>query len=156
VVDFSVVAGKGEKMFYIGFVTASRMDAQGEPYAEGELTAGRHSERFRADLRVWRKADYENQWKEGVARLLSGAKSSALVTSLCQSGEETSVELVPLSRRGGTVSIGERAVLTEALPEPLDVGIAYELVAEREAETRSARPQAEVPLGQLATFTIDV
>ena len=142
-------------MFYIGFVTASRVDAQGEPYAEGELTAGRHSERFRADLRVWRKADYESQWKKGVARLLSGAEASALVTSLSQSGEETSVELVPLSRRGGKVSIGERAVIVDTLPDPTDLSVAYELVAERGASASSARPQAEVPLGQLATFTID-
>ena len=142
-------------MFYIGFVTASRVDAQGEPYAEGELTAGRHSERFRADLRVWRKADYENQWKKGVARLLSGAESSALVTSLSQSGEETSVELVPLSRRGGKVSIGERAVVVDVLPEPIDLSIAYELVAERGTAVSNATSQAEVPLGQLATFTID-
>ena len=141
-------------MFYIGFVTASRVDAQGEPYAEGELTAGRHSERFRADLRVWRKADYESQWKTGVARLLSGAESSALVTSLSQSGDETSVELVPLSRRGGKVSVGERAVIVDTLQEPIDLSIAYELVAERGAGS-GERPQAEVPLGQLATFTID-
>jgi hypothetical protein len=143
-------------MFYIGFVTASRVDAQGVSYAEGELTAGEHSERFRSDLSVWRKADYEKQWKQGVARLLSGAQSSALVTSFSGAGADGSVELLPLSRHGGTVLVGERAVLAEGLPEPFEVSAVYDVVAEREtaAET-AATAEAEVPLGQLATFTMD-
>ena len=142
-------------MFYIGFVTASRIDAHGEPYCEGELTAEDHSERFRSDLRTWRKSDYESQWKQGVARLLAGAESSVLVTCLRREGDESSVELVPLSRRGGTVTVGERAVITEPLSEPLDLAVVYDIVAERGVAAERALAQAEVPLRQLATFTID-
>ena len=144
-------------MFYIGFITASRVDAHGVPHAEGELTAGTHDERFRSDLRVWRKADYERQWRQGVARLLSGAESSVLVTSFAAPDPDGGLQFIPMWREGGTVYVGEAREVTEPLPEPFDVATVYELVEDRVPEIAATRPltYGHVPLGQLTAFTLE-
>jgi CdiI N-terminal domain len=40
----------------------------------------RHAERFAAPLYYWDESDYEEQWRQGVERLVGGADTSCLVT----------------------------------------------------------------------------
>jgi hypothetical protein len=144
-------------MFYIGFITATRVDERGVPYAEGDLSADAYRDGFLSDLRLWSKREYEAQWKQGVARLLTGAQSSALVTSLPPADDEDGLRLIPLWRDGGIVYVGGSRVLKDARPEPFDVASIYERVGELPAMTdeRVAKTYGRVPLGQLATFSMD-
>ena len=139
----------GRTVFFIGFVTAPRIDDHGRSYAEGELTAGEHQERFRSDLRVWHRNEYKSQWKQGVARLLAAAQSSALVTSFGGAGSE--LRIIPLWREGGTVQVGEGRVISESLPESFDPGSIYDRVDELVAPT----VKRQLPLGELTAFAID-
>jgi hypothetical protein len=136
-------------MFFIGFVTAPRVDEQGRSYAEGELVAGEHQERFRSDLRAWHKNEYESQWKQGVARLLAGAQSSALVTSF--GGPAGELRIIPLWREGSTVRLGEGRVISESLPEPFDPAGIYARVDELVAPTS----KRQLSLSHLTAFAID-
>jgi len=143
-------------VFYIGFVTAARVDAAGGRYAEGELTLGGASARFQSDLGSWSMRDYEAQWREAIARLLAGQPTSALVTSY--RGPETGHHLIwPMWREGTTVHLQERLVLTEQLPEPFDPASVYALVGERVTVSEGGLPISEwsIPIRQLATFLLD-
>jgi len=70
-------------MFYIGFKSGPRMDADGWRHAIGGIELGAESDSFAADLGTWSPQDYEAQWREAIARLAAGQPSSALVTSYC-------------------------------------------------------------------------
>src|SRR5262245_22084837 len=63
----------GLQMFGIRVFTPPLTGDDGWPHAGAELRVGVDRMPFRVDLRYWRIADYERQWKEGIARLTSGA-----------------------------------------------------------------------------------
>ena len=108
-------------MFYIGFITATRVDDQGAPYADGELSADAHRAPFRSDLRLWSKREYEKQWREGVARLVAGKHAAALVTSY--RGPTGGLTL-------GSPSTGTVTILTDDWTPPRTVTIAGASVPE--------------------------
>ena len=68
-------------MFYIGFKSPPRVDAEGWRHAIGGIELGGASDSFPADLGTWSPQDYEAQWREAIARLAGGERSSALITS---------------------------------------------------------------------------
>jgi hypothetical protein len=143
-------------VFYIGFVSGPRVDAEGWPHAEGELTLGEYAERFESDLRFWSVAEYEGQWRDAVLRLVGGAPSSALVTSY--RGPGAGVHFVwSLWRDGDTVHVQETPVPTESLSAPFDPARAWDYVGPRHTVTEDGAtiPEWAVALAQLATFVLD-
>lgn len=140
-------------MFYVGFVSAKRVDEQGWPHAEGELTVGGHAARFRADLRAWSMRDYERQWRDAVARLLGGETTSALLVSY--RGPDADYHTAwAMWREGTTVHLQERVIFPQTLGRPFVPEEVHEHVGERGTHTDDGEPVREwtLPLGRLATF----
>ena len=118
-------------MFRIRVFTPPVHDETGWRHAGGELllgTAARHC--FLVDLRVWEIGDYEQQWKEGVARLVQGAPSSALMSAYRGSGNQPHL-LWALWRDHSYLYLQEHPVIVSELEQPFNPGDPYEHVGER-------------------------
>jgi hypothetical protein len=139
-------------MFYIGFVSGARVDANGRRYAIGDATLGEHSQRFEANLDHWSTADYERQWREAVLRLAGGPESSALVTSYEGGGDGRHIVL-PMWREGSAVYVQPPLVLDG---DAEDTGAIYDKIGERGTMSAAAAiAEWQLPLGQLLAFAID-
>ena len=139
-------------MFYIGFVSGARTDANGRRYAVGDATLGEHSQRFEADLEHWSTADYERQWREAVLRLAAGPEASALVTSYKGGGDGRHVVL-PMWREGSAVFVQPALILDAEADEP---NAFYDKIGERGTMSAAAAiAEWQLPLGQLLAFAID-
>ena len=141
-------------MFYIGFVSAPRVNEEGWPHAMGLLTLGDAQESFEADLREWTTADYEAQWREGIARLASGTPSSALITSYGGRGGITG--MWPIWREGATAYLQERLIVPGETGPPFNPERPYEQVGvRRTASEDGAISEWALPLGQLLAFVLE-
>ena len=141
-------------MFYIGFISAPRVNDEGWAHAVGLITLGAHEESFEADLREWTTADYEAQWREGIARLAGGVPSSALITSY--GGREGITRMWPIWREGATAYLQEHLVVPGETGPPLNPEHLYEQVgAHRTVSEDGPVSEWEVPLGQLLAFVVD-
>ena len=143
-------------VFYIGFTSAPRMDDEGRRHATGALTLGSDTESFQSDLGAWSMGDYERQWREAIARLLSGSPSSALITSFHGPAADSHV-VWPCWRDGATVVFQQRLLFAGEFAEPFDPAQVYEIVGERVTIDEEGRRVSEwvVPLGHLANFLLD-
>jgi hypothetical protein len=118
-------------LFRIRVFTPAVHDETGWRHAGGELVlggAGRHC--FLVDLSVWDIGDYERQWREGVARLVQGAPSSALMTAYRGPGNQPHL-LWGLWRDQSHVYVQEHPVVQSGLEEPFDPDQPYAQVGER-------------------------
>ena len=139
-------------MFYIGFVSGARLDANGRRYAIGDATLGDHSQRFEANLDHWSTADYERQWREAVLRLAAGPESSALVTSYDGEGAGRHIVL-PMWREGSAVYVQAPLILDADID---DVSAIYDKIGERGTMSAAAAiAEWQLPLGQLLAFAVD-
>src|SRR3569623_511024 len=139
-------------MFYIGFVSGARVDANGRRYAIGDATLGEHSLRFEANLGQWSTADYERQWREAVLRLAAGPESSALVTSYDGEGSGRHIVL-PMWREGSAVYVQAPLILDADID---DVSAIYDKIGERGTMSAAAAiAEWQLPLGQLLAFAVD-
>ena len=68
-------------MFRIRVFTPAVHDENGWRHAGGELTSATGGAASWWISRFWNIADYQRQWREGVARLVQGAPSTALMTA---------------------------------------------------------------------------
>ena len=143
-------------MFYIGFVSAVRVNAEGWRHAVGEITLGAFSERFEADLRFWEPASYEAQWRRAALRVLGGAPATALVASY--RGPDASYHFTwPMWRDRAVVHVQSRLLFTEQLTGAFDPEAPEAHVGERLVVSDDGSPISEwnVPLGQLANFALE-
>lgn len=143
-------------VFYIGFTSAARTDVEGWRHAVGALTLGSGTESFQSDLGAWSMEDYERQWREAIARVLSGSPSSALITSYRGPGADFHF-VWPFWRDGATVVFQQRLLFTGEHAEPFDPSRVYEIVGERVTIDEDGQRVSEwvVPLGHLANFLLD-
>jgi hypothetical protein len=141
-------------MFYIGFKTGPRTDEEGWRHAIGGLELGPDSDSFAADLMVWTLADYEAQWRAGVARLATGATtSSALVTSYA--GPEAAFHFMwPMWRVGDQIVFAERLVSGEMIGAVDVIDDFYRAVGEVQSHTDDgeAISQWTVPFSDVLAF----
>jgi hypothetical protein len=120
------------------------------PRAVGELVIGDARQHFSLDLLYWRIADYERQWKAGLARLYHGAPSSALMTAF--RGDSDAPHLMwALWKDSGFVYVQPHCVLAAELAAPFDPLQPYAHVGAHIPATEQALPIAEwrVELEQL-------
>jgi hypothetical protein len=143
-------------VFYIGFTSGARVDNEGWQHARGELTLGSAVEGFESDLGTWSMGAYEAQWREAIARLLSGASSAVLLTSYRGPGAGYHF-MWPMWREGSVVHFQERILFVEEIPDGFDPAQVYDYVGERITVDDEGRRVSEwsLPLGQLATFLVD-
>jgi hypothetical protein len=140
-------------VFYIGFKTGPRTDAEGWSHALGGLELGHDSDGFAADLSVWSPRDYESQWRTGVARLAAGEKSSALVTSYA--GPNAGFHFMwPMWRVGDQIIFTERLVPGETIRGPDVAEDFYRAVGERRSVSEDGDPISEwmVPFSDVLAF----
>lgn len=143
-------------MVYIGFTSGPRVGGNGWRHAIGEITLGDASEPFTADLHAWSMADYEAQWREGIARLAAGQGSSAFVTSY--GGPDAVSHIIwPIWRTGATVVIQEQLVVDETISNADVSEQFYSRTGERRTLTGDGTAVSEwmLPFGDLLAFLAD-
>jgi contact-dependent growth inhibition (CDI) system CdiI-like immunity protein len=143
-------------VFYIGFKTGPRVDGEGWRHAVGGIELGSDSDSFYSDLAAWTLADYEAQWREGIARLAAGERSSTLVTSYGGAGAAFHW-MWPMWRVDDKVVFHERLVPGETVSEPNVSADFYAAVGERESRSEDGEPVSEwmVPFSDVLTFLAD-
>ncbi len=117
-------------MFRVRVFTPPARNEEGLLQAGGELRLGTERVGFLVDLSHWTVADYERQWKTGIARLLHGSPSSALMTAYRGPGEATHL-IWALWREEGFVYAQEHPVVVTELDPPFDPTNPYGHVGER-------------------------
>lgn len=128
-----------------------------EPHGVGELVIGDVRRHFSIDLRYWRAADYERQWRAGLERLLYGASSSALMT--CYRGTDEAPHVMwALWREEGFVYVQPHCVLPAELDRAFDPFSAWSHVDTRIPVTEQSLPIAEwrIELEQLAASVMRI
>jgi hypothetical protein len=119
-------------------------------HAVGELVVGETRRHFSLDLRFWRVVDYQRQWQAGLARLLHGASTSALMTSF--RGEDGASHLLwALWRESGFVYVQPHCIAAADLDGRFDPVEPYPHVGARVPATEQSLPMSEwrVELEQL-------
>jgi hypothetical protein len=129
-------------MFRIRVFTPPVIGESGWPHAGAELLVGDARLVFRLDLRYWRIADYERQWKAGLARLAGGAPSSALMSAF-RGPLNAPHHMWALWREGGSVYVQPHAVLRAELSVRFDPAAPYSLIADRVPVTENDLPLFE-------------
>ena len=117
-------------MFRIRFFTPAVLNEEGWQHAGGELVVGNARMCFLVDLSYWGMADYHHQWRQGIARLLQGAPSTALMTVYRGPGDSAHT-MWALWREQGYVYVQEHSVLPADLDSPFDPNDPYPHVGER-------------------------
>lgn len=142
-------------MFFIGFTSAARVDDEGWRHAMGAIELGDESDAFAADLTFWSMAEYEAQWREGVARLAAGHASSALVTSY--RGPRANLHSMwPMWRIGQTVFFQERLVLGDTMTEDGVAEQFYARVGDRHTESEDGViSEWPVPFADVLAFLVN-
>jgi hypothetical protein len=115
-------------MFRIAFVEDDSQN--GRDTAVGRITLGEYSERFQAPLDFWSKDDYEEQWREGRARIVRGMNKSCVVTSMYDPKTANFIECWAFYRVGESIVVQNQLIAIE--PEyPLKVSDIYSRIEER-------------------------
>jgi hypothetical protein len=130
-------------MFRVRVFTPSVVNEEGLPHAGAELVLGPERLRFLVDLRHWSIADYERQWRQGVARMLHGATSTALMIAYRGPGEATHL-MWALWRDQGHVYVQQHPVISAEL-------VAHRRMAHRHRAPFRLRPGH--PLALLSRLT---
>jgi hypothetical protein len=123
-------AGGRKRMFRIRVFTPAVHDETGWRHAGGELVLGDGRHCFLVDLRAWDIREYERQWREGVARLVQGAPSSALMSAYRGPGHEPHL-MWALWRDQSHVYVQEHPVVPAELDTPFNPFDPYPHVGER-------------------------
>ena len=117
------------------------------------IELGDESDAFAADLRFWSVADYQAQWREGIARLAAGQPSTALVTSY-RGGGAAFHSMWPMWRIGQTVYVQERLVLDDTVAATDVSQQFYDRVGERHTESDDGDAISEwsIPFADVLAF----
>jgi hypothetical protein len=129
-------------MFRIRFFTPAVINEDGWQHAGGELVLGPTRLCFLVDLSHWSARDYQQQWREGIARFLRGAPSTALMTAYRGPGESAHT-MWALWRDEAFVYIQEHSVLPADLDAPFDPMQPYGHVGARVPAAEHALPISE-------------
>src|SRR5579862_862278 len=101
----------------IRFLTGIQKEKDEPDFAVGQITLGSFVEEFESILSVWDLERYEQQWQEGIQRLLRGASRSCLMTSLWGDLNGHGFAWWPLYRVGNEVVV-QNALIWD--PEMID------------------------------------
>jgi hypothetical protein len=144
-------------MFRIRVITPPAINAEGWPHAGGQLVLGNERLHFLLDLRHWSVAAYERQWREGMARLVHGAPSAALMTAYRGRGDEPHV-MWGLWREESYVFAQAHTVLPAELDSPFDPMAPHVHLGERIPASENGLPISEwrVELVHLIAATLGI
>jgi hypothetical protein len=129
-------------MFSIRFFTPAVVNEAGWPHAGAELVVGDGRVCFLADLSHWSIPAYQHQWRAGLARLIGGAPSTALMSAY--RGHDGSAHVMwAMWRENGHVYVQEHSVVPADLESPFDPDDPYGHVGTRIPAADNALPIPE-------------
>lgn len=121
--------------------------------AIGQITLGNFVEEFEMSLTVWNRERYEQQWKEGIQRILNGAPKSCLIASLWGDKGTWGFSWWPLYRIGDQV-VAQSALIWDLnmLDKDFDPDDPYQFIREHISMNEDGQSLSEwsVPFDQVA------
>jgi CdiI N-terminal domain len=114
--------------FSIGF---TGFDKQDPLVAIGLIELGEHREHFESVLVFWGTDDYKRIWDAGLRRLLGGASTSCLATSVLEPSSANFVEVWPLYREESEVCVQNCLLFLDQLSHEFDPAAPWESVYPR-------------------------
>jgi CdiI N-terminal domain len=114
--------------FSIGF---TGFDDEDPLVAVGTLRLGEQNEYFESVLGFWGTDEYEEIWTAGLRRLIVGASTSCLATSITYPPNTNFVEVWPLYREESDVYVQNHLIFLEQLSHELDPAAPWESVSPR-------------------------
>lgn len=99
---------------------------------KGEITMGAFSEKFESCLCRWSMDDYERQWSRSIARIVRGARRSAIITSIHTHESEGLSYWWPIYRVHDLVYIQNSLLFLSKLPSTFDPKEPYREVPRRQ------------------------
>ncbi len=114
--------------FSIGF---TGFDERDPLVAIGLIRLGEHREYFGSVLTFWGTDDYKGIWDAGLRRLLGGASTSCLATSVLEPSSANFVEVWPLYREESSVYVQNCLLFLNQLSHEFDTAAPWESVYPR-------------------------
>jgi hypothetical protein len=114
--------------FSIGF---TGFDERDPLVATGLIKLGEHHEYFESVLVFWGIDDYRAIWDAGLRRLLRGASTSCLATSVLEPSSANFVEVWPLYREESDVYVQNCFLFLDQLSHEFDPAAPWESVYPR-------------------------
>ncbi|HET9789355.1 MAG TPA: hypothetical protein VFP47_19635 [Pyrinomonadaceae bacterium] len=102
-----------------------------EPGRLGLITIGSYVERFVAAIGYWDVTGYRRHWQEAITRIVQGAASSTLITSMYDPAVANFIYWWPMYRLGHTVQFQNHILFLNALDKPFDPNDPFRFVPER-------------------------
>ena|SRR5215467_6992418 len=96
--------------------------------AIGEIKLGEYLESFQAILGFWTMEDYEKSWLTALRRLVGGASTSCLVTSLTDPGNSEYVVTWPLYRSDDEVFVQNQLIFLNQLGRRFEPQAPWEFI----------------------------
>jgi hypothetical protein len=90
-----------------------------ETYLSGVICLGEFREEFASSLSYWSRDDYEDQWREGIKRILSGDSDTSAIIVDIMSPDRTGSTLTwwPMYLDGNSVCFQMQIVMLDRLPQ---------------------------------------
>jgi hypothetical protein len=111
--------------------------------ALGEIALDDFVETFEIPLAFWSVDRYENQWREGIDRLLNGAVKSCLITSMLDSRSEVFGVWWTLYREGNHVVVHNGLLLSDVHGKNFNPDEPYEAIPDRRSFSDDGTPVSE-------------
>jgi hypothetical protein len=117
---------------------ATSVSAAGPGWARGRITIDDFAEDFESPLWFWKKPDYEQQWLDGIARIVNGATKSCIITSLIEpirSADYVFGAWWKLYREGESVILQQQLMIGEVVGAHFDVADPYAAIPDYQPTT---------------------
>jgi hypothetical protein len=111
--------------------------------ALGEIALDDFVEHFESPLTFWDVDRYENQWREGIERLLGGAPKSCLITSMLEPKYEHFGTWWVLYRDGQRVVVQNQLLLLDVFGSDFDPDQPYDCIRDRISLSADGEPISE-------------
>lgn len=139
--------------FWIGFPAEESIDV-GPQARYGRIIIGGFQEGFLASTAFWSERRYEDQWKEGLIRIIDGRETSCLLTSVAAPSEAAGVIWWILYREGERVFVQNGLLAFDEMDVMFDQDSPYEHVPPREQINEDGHrvSEWEIPLSAIRDF----
>ena len=97
----------------------------------GIITIGSYVERFVAAIGYWEVPHYRRHWQEAITRIIQGAPSSTLITSMYDPAVANFIYWWPMYHVGQTVQLQNHILFLNELETPFDPDDPFRFVPER-------------------------
>jgi len=97
----------------------------------GIITIGCYVERFVAAIGYWNASRYRRHWQQAITRIVQGAATSTLITSMYDPAVANFICWWPMYRLGHTVQFQNHILFLNELQTPFDPNDPFRFVPER-------------------------